>query len=99
MKKIPGKRGLTTIEEEQLVKRIFSFEITRDGVEMTSIIDKVMLDKWMDKRIDLKFIFKNRTDVSTGYERDSLLIKINPEAKVFFQAAGSDLVLSEDKEM
>ena len=99
MKKIPGKRGLTTIEEEQLVKRIFSFEITRDGVEMTSIIDNVKLDKWMNKRIDLKFTFKNRTDVSTGYERDSLKIKINPEANVFFQAARSDEILPEDKEM
>jgi len=59
----------------------------------------VKLDKWMAKQIDLKFTFKNRTEVSTGYERDSLKIKINPEAKVFFQAAGSDLVLSEDKEM
>ena len=53
----------------------------------------------MNKWIDLKFIFKNRTDISTGYDRDSLKIKINPEAKVFFQAAGSDLVLSEDVDM
>jgi len=30
-----GKRALTTIESEQLVKRIFSFEITRDGVVMS----------------------------------------------------------------
>jgi hypothetical protein len=51
---------------------------------MTSIIESVKLDKWENKKIDLKFKFTNRTDVSSGYGKDHLIVKINPEAKEFF---------------
>ena len=75
------------------------FSLIRDGKNITSSIKDVVAVDQLPQEIKLKFVFEKKEEVSTGFSRDKLSIKVNKEAKGFFRSSGGDLQLDTAKDM
>jgi hypothetical protein len=71
-----------TIEPRDL----FQFSLIRDGLNITSSIIDVIAEEQHPLEMKMKFVFEKKNDISTGFNKDKLSIRVNPQAKGFFRS-------------
>ena len=65
-----AKEGLIQIKPDEMANLLFSFEMERDGLNVTSSIKNVDVKEWKEQSIQLKFYFEDPEQVSSGYDLD-----------------------------
>jgi hypothetical protein len=75
---------LILIDAKELALLVFDIQLIRREKNVLGDVLNVKVENWTDKKIKMKFEFKDNLKVSSEQSKDKLRIKVKESAEIYF---------------